>query len=154
MPYGNHGAYDQSYLTPFGNLYYEATRIPPKQIYGGGRYSAMTLPKDIRPVKIEPDKFKVYEKEGFEGSKKSLDFVKKDDGSCDMDRNSEPTYNIFGIEFSMESLMILMILVIFLIISVAIRISNYANRNYSMDLSRLLSDIQKQEELKVIVLSK
>ena len=152
MPYGNHGAYDQSYLTPFGNLYYEATRIPPKKIYGAGRYNAMILPKDIKPVKIEPDKFKVYEKQGFASEKSGNDietsknFIKRDDAE-------EPTYDIFGLEISMESFLILAILIIFVIIAVTIRISNCSSRNYTMDLSKLLGSINKPEELKVIVLS-
>lgn len=151
MPYGNYGAYDQSYLTPFGNLYYEATRIAPKKIYGVGRYNAMILPKDIKPVKIEPDKFKVYEKEGF-SVEKSKDFSRKQI-SEDEDILKEPTYDIFGMQFSMESLLILVVMIVFILIAVIIRISNYNSRNYSMDLSKLLSGANKPEELKVIILS-
>lgn len=109
MPYGNHGIYDQSYLSPLGNQYYETSIIKPKNVFTGvnNRYQQLGDVSTWQPKKVNPDKFKVYEplekkiKQGLVGSSaaepRGSAVIKPQENS----NSAESTEKLFGMEFKL-----------------------------------------------------
>lgn len=105
MPYGNHGIYDQLYLSPLGNQYYETSLIKPKNVFTGAnnRYQQLGNVSSWEPKKVNPDKFKVYEplekptkpKQGLVGSSAT------ETRGSSATENIEPAEKLFGMEFKL-----------------------------------------------------
>lgn len=138
MPYGDHGIYDQSYLSPFGNQFYETSLIKPKNVFTGvnNRYQQLGDVSKWAPKKVDPDKFKVYEpekskaKEGFCGGSPNIRGGSPNGAAAE----KAETDGLFGLEFK-----VLFIIMCFVVLIMIWYIDHLRQKISFLRLEKLLS---------------